>query len=510
MRLSGNRLIDGAALVTLLVSLTLLTAGSAGYSGFGEYGVMPPVTASLLVVLALLLVLVERFLALSITVEVLGDTRDAPWRERDLGLRLQISKVSLQQAPKYLIRAVSLTGLLAVGVMFARMSGWTDLGLEKPPAVQLPAPHTLLCTFLLFLAALAATYQKVSSLLIIQLAGLVVIVVALSALVGHLFGTRSPVMMGFGGVSGMAVMALPTAVCLLCLGGGFMVNAGRDYFLAVPVRLFSAFSAIALLLLSLGGLPLLLGWFIAGLDWGGRYGRDSALALLVVLNILLQLPVILHVARKLFFREHQLRQAVNSLQEAVAQKDDLTARLRELSRRDPLTGLFNRRAFEEELRKVWRRSQRGRQTLSLLYVDIDFFKAFNDYYGHPAGDACLIAVAGVLNAAVKREGDMVVRLGGEEFVVLLPDTGQDGALAVAARLHRLMQLESIDHVQSSIATKLTVSIGVSSLLPRRGDDPGMLVANADKALYQAKSEGRNRTFVAPVASIQPDQLQLPH
>lgn len=510
MMLSGNRMIDGVSLVTLLLSLTLLAVGSAGYSGFGEHSVMPPVTAVLLVVLALLLIAVERFLALSVTVEVVGDTRAAPWQERSLGLHLQISKVSLRQVPKYLIRAVSLTGLLAVGVMFAWISGWVVMGADPSRTMQLPAPHTLLCLSLLFLAALAATYQKVSSLLIIQLASLVVIVVALSALVGHLFGTRSPVLMGFGGLSGMAAMALPAALCLLCLGGGFMVNAGRDYFLAVPVRLFSAFSAIALLLLSLGGLPLLLGWFIAGLDWEGRYGRDSALALLVVLNILLQLPVILHVARKLFFREHQLRQAVNSLQEAVEQKDELTARLRELSRRDPLTGLFNRRAFEEELRKVWRRSQRGRQTLSLLYVDIDFFKAFNDYYGHPAGDACLIAVAGVLNAAVKREGDMVARLGGEEFVVLLPDTGQDGALAVAARLHRLLQLESIDHDQSSIAAKLTVSIGISSLLPRRGEDPAMLVAEADKALYQAKSDGRNRTFVALVASIPPDQLQLPH
>jgi diguanylate cyclase (GGDEF)-like protein len=130
-------------------------------------------------------------------------------------------------------------------------------------------------------------------------------------------------------------------------------------------------------------------------------------------------------------------------------------------------------------------------------VDIDHFKQYNDYYGHPAGDACLVSVASILQQAVGREGDMVARLGGEEFALLLPDTNEVGARVVADKLRDKLTKADLAHARSDTSSRVTLSVGVATCIPGRGMDILMLMETADKALYLAKQGGRNQTFVAP-------------
>lgn len=490
---SGNRIIDGLSLTALLIPVMALLGQSTGRTHWASWGEGRPVLALMaaagLILLSLLLVATERWLALPIRVSV----RAAQDEER---VELAIAKVALQRGPKYLIRLLSLAGLLIACAVWFWQPSWR---LSSAVASSwLPAPHTLWCLCLLFVASFASTYQQVRSLIIVQMAAFAVVLISLSALVGQLFGTRSPMWMGFTGYAGSVVgMSLPASVALMALGCGYLVYAGRDFFLAVPVRLFSGFGAVVLLLLSMAGLPLLLGWMIAAWGLGEQYGQDSALALLVVANVFLQLPVILHVARRLFFQEYRLRGVVRQLEEAVAHKAELAERLRDLSLRDALTGLANRRAFDEALRRAWRRGRRTGHPVSLLYLDIDFFKAYNDFYGHPAGDACLVEVARLLERVANRESDLAARLGGEEFVVLLSETDAAGAGCVAERFHRLLAERALPHQGSAVADCLTVSIGIASCQPDGDSEADRIIDQADQALYAAKHAGRNRTFVAP-------------
>ncbi len=172
------------------------------------------------------------------------------------------------------------------------------------------------------------------------------------------------------------------------------------------------------------------------------------------------------------------------------------------SRTDPLTGLANRRYLEEVLDAEWSRCRRSGAPLSCLILDIDFFKAFNDHYGHDGGDACLRRVGGLLADTTRRAGDLVARYGGEEFVVLLPETGGDGASTVAALLKQSIAEASIEHAGSPQEGRLTISAGVASLVPDPVRLPGELLKAADLALYEAKRTGRNRVVMAD-----PDTLE---
>ena len=174
--------------------------------------------------------------------------------------------------------------------------------------------------------------------------------------------------------------------------------------------------------------------------------------------------------------------------------------LADLALMDPLTGIANRRRFTTALDTAWRQSAREGRSISLLLVDVDFFKGVNDHHGHPYGDSCLIRLARVLGQQAHRPEDLVARLGGEEFVLLLPETDAAGAIAVADKVHQAIREMEIDNCASPFGCRLTVSIGVASCLPGApGGAAGTtvtarrLVESADKALYQAKSEGRNRT-----------------
>lgn len=171
--------------------------------------------------------------------------------------------------------------------------------------------------------------------------------------------------------------------------------------------------------------------------------------------------------------------------------------LKRMAHADPLTGIANRRAFEIELDKEWRRAHRNQGALSLLMIDVDFFKRFNDTYGHAEGDACLRAVAEVLAGAVRRAGDQVARLGGEEFTILLPQSDEAAAAHVGQRICDAVAALGIPHSQSSVAPHVTISVGVASLPfplhpPARPSLAKDLVEAADRALYAAKAAGRNR------------------
>ena len=166
--------------------------------------------------------------------------------------------------------------------------------------------------------------------------------------------------------------------------------------------------------------------------------------------------------------------------------------LERISLIDGLTGIANRRHFDQTLEKEWRRALRYRDILSLALIDIDFFKKYNDYYGHLAGDECLQKVGSILTESLKRASDLGARYGGEEFVILLPSTAKDGALTVTERIRSNVEELRISHEMSEVAKHVTVSIGVAAIRPELDKVPSELIRQADSALYQAKNAGRNR------------------
>ena len=187
---------------------------------------------------------------------------------------------------------------------------------------------------------------------------------------------------------------------------------------------------------------------------------------------------------------------VETLRDMTEQKQAQIA-LERLAAYDGLTGIANRRSFDEKLGQEWMRARRDKTSLALLMLDVDHFKLFNDRYGHQAGDDCLRRVAECLAAIVVRPGDLVARYGGEEFVVVLPAIDQDGALMVAQRMRAAVRALALPHADSSFGL-VTVSIGVACGLPQQGLSHDVLVRAADTALYQAKHAGRDRVGVEPM------------
>lgn len=165
--------------------------------------------------------------------------------------------------------------------------------------------------------------------------------------------------------------------------------------------------------------------------------------------------------------------------------------LRLIARTDALTGLDNRRTLDEILAKEWSRVKRNGSEFSLLFVDIDRFKVYNDTYGHQAGDDALASVARCIARSIRRPGDAAARYGGEEFVVVLPDTNASGTQAVAEKISAAVNVLNIAHAGSEHGC-ITVSIGATSCRPDEGDDVASVVRAADTALYEAKARGRNR------------------
>jgi diguanylate cyclase (GGDEF)-like protein len=171
--------------------------------------------------------------------------------------------------------------------------------------------------------------------------------------------------------------------------------------------------------------------------------------------------------------------------------------MRELTLTDALTGVANRRSFNDALDNEWRRCARARSPLSVIMIDIDHFKLYNDAYGHQAGDICLRQVANAMVDCASRTPDLLARYGGEEFVILLPQVGEQGAATVAQRILGAMRELAIPHRMSSAGDIVTVSLGVATVVPTEGSGGSdALLRAADGALYRAKKDGRNRYCVA--------------
>lgn len=218
-----------------------------------------------------------------------------------------------------------------------------------------------------------------------------------------------------------------------------------------------------------------------------RVARLQALEILVLGLTLL----VLLMEAMFIFRPAVL--AIAREQEQLAAAND---ELQRLSNQDGLTGIANRRVFDDFLDRVWRQAVRDRESVSLLLADIDKFKLFNDTYGHQAGDDCLRQVAWAIAEGVGRAGDLAARYGGEEFAVVLAGTDSTGAAAVAEKIRVAVASLNIAH-NAGVDKVVTISLGLATMFPRDGERAESLIAAADQALYCAKQQGRNRVVAAP-------------
>jgi diguanylate cyclase (GGDEF)-like protein len=190
-------------------------------------------------------------------------------------------------------------------------------------------------------------------------------------------------------------------------------------------------------------------------------------------------------------RERELLVLTQRLEEA-------NEKLRRLSNLDGLTGIANRRYLDEVLPREWLRAARDRQPIFVIMVDIDFFKSFNDTYGHQHGDVCLKRVATALKKAMRRPADLLARYGGEEFIAVLPETDLSGAMKVAQTMRSNVSSMALEHSGSGVGSCVTLSIGLDGMIPDHGTDPSLLVAASDEALMEAKREGRDRIKIGRI------------
>jgi diguanylate cyclase (GGDEF)-like protein len=199
----------------------------------------------------------------------------------------------------------------------------------------------------------------------------------------------------------------------------------------------------------------------------------------------INLSILRQRVRNLVRQSHLIKNQLNELQQA-------NQNLQLLANLDSLTKLANRRGFDDYVQREWDRMRRIKAPLSLIVCDVDFFKNYNDRYLHPNGDRCLIQVAMSIRNTVRRSGDLVARYGGEEFAIVLPNTDALGAVSVAENIRSAVKGLQITHEASSVCPYVTISVGVSTIIPNHENDFQALVNAADRALYQAKSQGRDR------------------
>ncbi len=198
--------------------------------------------------------------------------------------------------------------------------------------------------------------------------------------------------------------------------------------------------------------------------------------------------------------EQQVSERTAELLTEISDRKQLEIQLKLQVRQDQLTAISNRLHFKEASELEWRRCKRSKQPFSLILLDIDKFKNYNDTYGHVAGDACLVQVAKILSAVVGRAGDLVARYGGEEFVILLPETHAIGAVHVAGLVRQRLQDQQIPHSGSTVCAYVTVSLGVATCVPNASLQVDDVIQAADEALYESKRQGRDRLTSVSITS----------
>jgi diguanylate cyclase (GGDEF)-like protein len=200
-------------------------------------------------------------------------------------------------------------------------------------------------------------------------------------------------------------------------------------------------------------------------------------------------------------RVHRLYHDLENLRRDLLSSTELSHLLEHMVRVDPLTQIPNRLLFEEELKREWGRAERDHETLALIIGDIDHFKEYNDHYGHPAGDKCLVTVAQAMQRALSRSSDVVARIGGEEFAFLLPRTNLSGAMSVAEQMRAKILAMKLPHEASPVGKQVTLSFGVASSNDATVSSPADLVRVSDLALYEAKRRGRNQIAAPSLGEV---------
>ena len=309
-------------------------------------------------------------------------------------------------------------------------------------------------------------------------------VVLLAALLLNILFTLLAVWMVFGERSH------PAGAEWMRVGGAAVMGAGAAAFHLISVR--------ALVLVPLASRA------VHGDARGSAVGET---ALLVTVGLVLLVTLGTAAIDKRRYSElarlhSELATSQQALLRSEGQLREANALLSELSIRDGLTGLYNRRRFDQVFEMEWRRSLRSMRPLALLMIDVDFFKDLNDAYGHQRGDDCLRELAQLLEEQPRRGHDVVARFGGEEFVVLLPGAEASGALRIAENIRRAVEAQRMEHKTSSAGSCVTVSIGVSSRVPLVGETSESMLYDADMALYMAKQRGRNRVEVREPVEVE--------
>jgi diguanylate cyclase (GGDEF)-like protein len=203
-------------------------------------------------------------------------------------------------------------------------------------------------------------------------------------------------------------------------------------------------------------------------------------------------PINLSILRQ---RVRNLIQQSQLIKSQLSELQQANQNLQLLANLDSLTKLANRRGFDQYIQQEWERMKRIRAPLSLIMCDVDYFKNYNDKYLHPTGDKCLIKVAMAMRNTVRRSGDLVARYGGEEFAVILPNTDALGAVYVAENIRSAVKDLHIPHEASAVSPYVSMSLGVSTIIPTQETEPQNLIDAADRALYQAKAQGRDRVVM---------------
>ena len=310
-------------------------------------------------------------------------------------------------------------------------------------------------------------------------------------------------------IPGMIHILGMVPLLLLCLGVSFSAHRQRLYppmAMAASVLLGLAMVAIQFIAL-LGGMStqfpslLLAGIFIYFM--GGLMFYHALAANLLVAFVYLGAGIVLQLPGRDFGYDAMTLVASNMFCASVVYMHEKTSRsrfleaglLREMVARDGLTGIQNRRMFDQHIQRLWQQAVRESERIAVLLIDVDCFKDFNDRYGHQAGDECLRAVAVCLSQSARRPLDFVARYGGEEFAMVLFEASREYVSEVLTRIQRSIAELNIPHEASRVAGRLTVSIGAAYVLPTEGRTVEGLIQLADEALYGAKEQGRNRVVV---------------